>query len=292
MPVFNDRDFIEKSIQSLLNQTFCNFELIISDDCSTDGSQDICLRYANLDSRIKYIRHAKNIGISNNMKFVLCKAVGEYFMWAGDDDLWAPNFVEVLYDLLKKNTDCIAAFTPWVSINEDDNIIKEKNIHRSNYASSFTLIRLLKLCYYWDDGFGYGLFVRDKILNVNFPVWWWINKIRAYNNIYPTLFYYLTKGNFVMHKGEPLWFNREKTSNHVNHKLPYANSFCRGLFANYLWKFNVYIKCLGEVIRASNLGSIYVLFLLPIFILGLMWYYVKMGVVFFVRLLLGKCRFF
>ena len=70
MPVFNDRDFIERSIQSLLNQTFCNFELIISDDCSTDGSQDICLWYANLDSRIKYIRHAKNIGISNNIKFV------------------------------------------------------------------------------------------------------------------------------------------------------------------------------------------------------------------------------
>ena len=291
MPVYNDIGFIGLSIESLLNQTFKDFELIISDDCSTDGSQDICMHYANNDSRVVYIRQEKNIGISKNMEFLLSKASGKYFMWAGDDDICDPDFIKVLYTLLKDNPKCISAFTPWVSINEENEIIKG-TLRRANYASSFALIRLLKLCFYWDDGFGYGLFVKDRIQKVQFPVWWWINKKRAYNNIYPTLFYYLSRGNFVLYQGDALWFNRQKNSLHVNHKLPYVDSFCRGLFANCLWKFNVYVKCMQSIFRATKWGTLYALFLLPVFFLYYLFHCVKIGGVFFLRLILGKCHLF
>ena len=93
MPVFNDIDFIKQSVESILNQSYSDFWLVISDDASTDGTGEICKNYALKDNRIKYIRHEKNLGISRNMQFLLSHATTEYFMWAGDDDLYAPDFI-------------------------------------------------------------------------------------------------------------------------------------------------------------------------------------------------------
>src|SRR5690554_7612694 len=82
MPVFNDVDFIEESILSVLNQSFSDFELIISDDGSSDGSADICKQYAEKDSRVRYVRQAKNLGISKNMEWLLNQSKNKYFVWA------------------------------------------------------------------------------------------------------------------------------------------------------------------------------------------------------------------
>ena len=94
MPVFNGEKFICEALDSLLAQTFTDFELIISDNASTDGTEAICGEYAAKDSRIRYVRQAENLGPAANFKYVLDVAVGEYFMWAAADDLWAPNFID------------------------------------------------------------------------------------------------------------------------------------------------------------------------------------------------------
>jgi len=103
MPVYNDVNFIEKSLESILNQTHQNFELIISDDGATDGSDLVCKKYAAKDPRIIYIRQPKNLGISKNMEFLYSQATKKYFMWAGDDDLLAPAFIETLINSLERN---------------------------------------------------------------------------------------------------------------------------------------------------------------------------------------------
>jgi len=93
MPVFNGEKFIREALDSLLAQTFTDFELIISDNASTDKTEAICRKYAIKDKRIRYVRQSKNRGGVNNFKWVLDAAVGEYFMWAACDDKWSKTYL-------------------------------------------------------------------------------------------------------------------------------------------------------------------------------------------------------
>lgn len=237
MPVFNDVDFIEAALKSLLNQTFGDFVLIISDDGSTDGSQAICEKYAALDKRITYIRQPKNLGISNNMNFLLGKANTEFLMWAADDDEWAPNFIETLIANLKNHPEAVSSFGTFVVINEKgERTSGELNF---DYRNENTVTRLKNFIANSNDSFGYGIFRTEKIKGAQFPVWWWPNKKTAYNNIYPALCYYLAKGNYVQATGEALFWNRFKSEKKINHKLPYAEDGLRETLAFAIRRFNL-----------------------------------------------------
>ena len=78
MPTYNGSKYIRQALVSLINQSYRNFELIISDNASTDNTEAICKEYRRRDKRIKYIRQKKNIGPINNFNFVLKEAKGEY----------------------------------------------------------------------------------------------------------------------------------------------------------------------------------------------------------------------
>ncbi len=94
MPVFNGEKFIEKRLDSLLKQSHKNFELIISDNISTDKTEAICKKFVKRDNRIVYFRQKKNIGGILNFKFLLNKAKGKYFIWTAVDDILLPTFLE------------------------------------------------------------------------------------------------------------------------------------------------------------------------------------------------------
>lgn len=118
MPVYNGARYIREAIDSLLEQTFAEFELIISDNASTDATESICRRYAEQDSRIRYIRQLQNIDALPNFQFVLNEANGEYFMWAACDDVWDRNWVDGLRSALDK-TGAGAAFGKLMHIDEN-----------------------------------------------------------------------------------------------------------------------------------------------------------------------------
>jgi glycosyltransferase involved in cell wall biosynthesis len=103
MPAYNASEFIHNSITSLLNQSYKNFILIISDNGSTDDTKLICEQFVKQDKRIKYIHHKINRGYVWNFNFLLNQANSEYFMWAGADDIWHPNFIEKNINFLEKN---------------------------------------------------------------------------------------------------------------------------------------------------------------------------------------------
>ena len=111
MPVFNSEFKIKKALDSLLAQSFTNFEIIISDNCSKDNTMHICEDYKSKDYRIKYFRQSQNIGAFSNFEFVLNKAKSKYFMWACDDDIWLPKFIENCMKLLEKNKSVNLAMT-------------------------------------------------------------------------------------------------------------------------------------------------------------------------------------
>jgi glycosyltransferase involved in cell wall biosynthesis len=93
LPVFNGEKYLEETLDSILAQTYLDFELIISDNASTDCTQQICRDYASKDIRIRYHRNEKNLGASQNFNLVFKMSSGEYFKWAAYDDLLAPDFL-------------------------------------------------------------------------------------------------------------------------------------------------------------------------------------------------------
>ena len=112
MPVYNGEKFIRAAIQSFLQQTHRNFELIISDNASTDMTESICREYAVKDKRVRYVRQPQNFGPGHNFKFVFDEACGEYFMWAACDDIFSKNFVEINQKFLSENHDYVASTCP------------------------------------------------------------------------------------------------------------------------------------------------------------------------------------
>lgn len=128
MPVYNGEKFIREALDSLLAQTFTDFELIISDNASTDATESICRDYAEEDSRIRYIRQQENLGALPNFQFVLNEAFGEYFMWAACDDKWNMNWITLLCNKLKEAENC-SVFGRLVQIDEHSQPIEHPAIH-------------------------------------------------------------------------------------------------------------------------------------------------------------------
>lgn len=119
MPVYNGEDYIRQTLDALLAQDYENFELIISDNASTDRTASICLSYAKMDNRIRYHRNNVNIGAASNFNQVMNAATGEYFMWAACDDLYDARYISSLVTLLQANQKAVLAFSLETMINED-----------------------------------------------------------------------------------------------------------------------------------------------------------------------------
>jgi glycosyltransferase involved in cell wall biosynthesis len=94
LPVYNGEKYLAEALDALLGQSYEDFELIISDNASTDETADICRRYAKLDSRVRYVRQPQNIGCAPNHNFLVAEARGELFKWASDDDLYARDLIK------------------------------------------------------------------------------------------------------------------------------------------------------------------------------------------------------
>jgi glycosyltransferase involved in cell wall biosynthesis len=105
MPVYNGEEWIAAAIESILNQTYRDFELVISDNNSSDATEEICRRYADSDSRIKYFRQPVNIGASPNYNFVFRAASAPYFKWASSNDICHETFLELCVAELESRPD-------------------------------------------------------------------------------------------------------------------------------------------------------------------------------------------
>lgn len=105
MPVFNGEENIENALYSLLNQTYNNIRVLISDNASTDDTRHICERICAEDERVSYVRQPVNLGPTANFNAVLDLAQGDYFMWLGHDDWLSERFIEVCVETLEKSPD-------------------------------------------------------------------------------------------------------------------------------------------------------------------------------------------
>ena len=119
LPVFNGENFIAEAIDSILAQTFADFELIICDNASSDATEAICRRYAAREPRIRYHRQPANLGACRNYDMTFEMSRGEYFKWAAHDDKLAPTFLETVVALLDADPGCVLAYTESLPIDEN-----------------------------------------------------------------------------------------------------------------------------------------------------------------------------
>ncbi|HEX2437838.1 MAG TPA: glycosyltransferase family 2 protein [Methylomirabilota bacterium] len=161
MPVFNRAASVARGIESVLAQTFPDFELIVSDNASSDGTEPICRRYAAQDPRIRYTRHPATISGLDNFRFVLDTARAPYFMWLPADDYVLPRLLELAVAVLDTRPDVVCA-VPGAEFLEADG-------SRRPAPGSFPLLGepLDNICRYladpMDNSRFYGLYRRDLL---------------------------------------------------------------------------------------------------------------------------------
>lgn len=128
LPVYNGEEFVAQAIESVLAQTFTDFELVISDNGSTDRTRQICESYAARDSRISYFYSKENLGAAPNFNRVFELSSGEYFKWVAHDDIIAPDFLARCVDVLERDRSVVLCFTDVVVIDEEGRQVDDYDI--------------------------------------------------------------------------------------------------------------------------------------------------------------------
>jgi len=123
IPVYNGEKYITETINAVLAQTYEYFELIISDNNSTDRTQDICRKYADQDSRIHYFHNNNNVGAIRNFNRVFELSKGKYFKWWAYDDLCAPEYIERCIRILEEFPSVIVCHPKTSIIDEKGNYL-------------------------------------------------------------------------------------------------------------------------------------------------------------------------
>lgn len=167
LPVYNGEKYLAESLDALLDQSYEDFELIISDNASTDGTAGICRRYMKQDSRIRYVRQPRNIGAAPNHNFVAGEARGELFKWASYDDLYAHNLLESCAVALDEYPDVVLAHS-WTALVDDLGEVTEAIKYPLDTASRRAPERFRSLLYGKAGDDSYGV-IRTEVLRRTSP---------------------------------------------------------------------------------------------------------------------------
>jgi glycosyltransferase involved in cell wall biosynthesis len=168
IPVYNGARYLEQALDAALAQTYPNLEIIVSDNCSTDRTEEICSAYAARDSRIRYVRQARNLGWIGNYEYLVGEARGDYFCWLASDDGMDPAYAATLAGHLDRHPDWAAVGSDVQVIDEADRQVRVEtipSIRAARVARDWPAVRREYWRYYVDRRFllAYGLF-RSSVL--------------------------------------------------------------------------------------------------------------------------------
>jgi len=163
MPVYNEENFVEQAIISILDQDYTNFELIISDNASTDQTKEICLKYSKKDSRIWFYSRDTTTDATTNFNYIASIAKGDFFMWASGHDMRHPTFVSRCVATFEKSDSIVLCYSDATWIDEDGNNIGNEQSDIDTVGMK-RMERLNKV--FWNLGYAYpiyGLFRKDLL---------------------------------------------------------------------------------------------------------------------------------
>ncbi|MEQ8965627.1 MAG: glycosyltransferase family 2 protein [Azospirillaceae bacterium] len=161
MPVYNGADYVAEAIESVLAQSFGDFELIVADNASTDATAAIAARYAEADPRVRLIRHEANLGGAPNFNFVFGEARAPLFKWAAHDDVLEPDYLSETTALLARRPDAVIAHCASAVIDETGTRLAGPDPRRLDGPSPSARIRRLVRMGYFTELF--GLFRADAL---------------------------------------------------------------------------------------------------------------------------------
>ena len=124
MATYNGEKYLREQIDSILNQTYSDFRLLISDDFSKDSTREILHEYTKKDNRVIVFLQNENLGVTKNFEFLMKKVENEYFMFADQDDFWQKDKVQKsLEKMIEKNSDLV--YTNLEVVNQDLELLNE-----------------------------------------------------------------------------------------------------------------------------------------------------------------------
>ena len=160
--VYNNSKYLSQTLDSILNQTYTNIIVYLSDDCSTDDTEEICELYAKKDKRIIYSRMEKNTGGFDNHLIILKQVKTDYFMFARGHEILSSTLVEDGIKILERGNDVVLAFSTPMWIDEDNNIMKNKPFGYYDTQGTDVVIRCAFALWGRPEYF-YGLMLTENI---------------------------------------------------------------------------------------------------------------------------------
>lgn len=169
MPVFNEVKFIDEALESILSQDYSNFEVLISDNLSDDGTYEKALQWSKRDERVKVIRPKKRLSAVDNFRFVFERTKGRFFMWVSGHDRWRKDFISKCYSIMREFDDIGICYGRTIYIDEKGKEVGKSEDLLDTRAVESPLIRYhvviwgLKEC-----NIIYGLMRREFLKRVDF----------------------------------------------------------------------------------------------------------------------------
>jgi glycosyltransferase involved in cell wall biosynthesis len=181
MPVYNSSATLSPAIESILAQSYSNFELIISDNASSDDTADICRYFVSIDNRVKFHQQSYNSGGLSNFNYVLSVSTGQFFMWAAGDDMRTSTFLEENVMAMLKDKKLVASTSP----NRMEN--NSEIVNFGLYGNYFQRLNCFLQNPYKSHGLFYSVMRIDVLrqcnwLNEDFIAWDWAVVLFLANN--------------------------------------------------------------------------------------------------------------
>ncbi len=126
LPVYNGEKYVRQSVESVLNQSYSDFELILVNDCSTDGTKEILQEYANSDKRVKLIDNSDNLKLPESLNRGFEQAYGEYWTWTSHDNIYEANAFEKMADVLEGDRHIGMVYSDYCLIDADGAAVEKK----------------------------------------------------------------------------------------------------------------------------------------------------------------------
>lgn len=204
MPSYNREDLLGQAIESCLNQTYDNFELIIVDDCSKDNSLKVARDYAAKDSRIKIIANKQNKKLPSTLNVGFKEARGKYLTWSSDDNLYHEDAIQRMVDILDKNKDIGLVYADYTHIDEEGNIGSRIYQEEPEYLP---IRDCVGACFmYRADVAAYvGSYNEDMFLIEDYEYWLRMGLKTEFYHISESLYFYRThKGSLTQTRREDI----------------------------------------------------------------------------------------
>lgn len=189
LPVYNGEKTIASAIESVLKQTLRDIELIIVNDCSTDGTADIIQKYALADDRVKIINNSQNMKLPRSLNIGFSCAQGEYYTWTSDDNLYKIDALEKMVLILEKDRSYDMVYSNYERIREDGKIIGRTEL---DAPEKLLYGNVIGACFLYRSSIAekVGSYDPNLFLAEDYDYWLRIYKNGKIRHIEETLYYY------------------------------------------------------------------------------------------------------